>query len=511
MRIVILGSPGSGKKTQASLLAEKYQLTILTVSDLVTHAQAEQSERGEQLRLMLQRGQSPAEEVILELLQDRISQPDMRNGFILDGFPRNLLQALTLDEVLAELSLPIDFVLLFEIETDALMERLVGRRTCRSCGAVYNVYTHPTVVEDVCDLCGGRLHQRADDTEDTVSSRLHVFDHLTGPLLSHYGKQEKVLRVDGEGDRDQVFERTCLTVDDFLSGSPVPEGAAKAEVAETPGAYVRKGDAPETGEATEQQPASSEEEVPAPKPSPGAGKRSAKQPVSKKAAAKKTAPKKAAPKQPDTKKSASKKSAPKKAAGTKSKATTESRGIASQAKGVKKPTTKKKVTKKTAKKAGTAKATKRAVGKKKAAAVRKSSRKQATAKKTTKKKVAKKKVVSKTAVRAAASKKKSPSASKKKVVKKSPVKKASSKRPLTKKKVSKKKETKKAPAKRVGTNKAASKKTPAKKKPASRPANKKLAKKTAGKPTGKKKIAKKTASNKKKATKKGAKSASRRR
>ena len=154
MRIVILGSPGSGKKTQARLLADKYQLTILTVSDLVKHAQAEENERGEQLRLMLQRGQSPAEDVILDLLQDRLKLPDMDRGFILDGFPRNLLQALTLDELLTELGLPIDFVLLYEIETDVLMERLVGRRTCRSCGAEYNIYTQPTAVEDVCDLCG---------------------------------------------------------------------------------------------------------------------------------------------------------------------------------------------------------------------------------------------------------------------------------------------------------------------------------------------------------------------
>ncbi len=220
MRIVILGGPGSGKKTQTGLLAEKYGLTVVAAGELVKQALAEESERGEQLRLQQQAGQSVTDDVVLTLLQERLQQPDLEKGFILDGFPRNLLQALTLDELLLELATPLDFVLLFEIETDVLMERLVGRRICRSCGAVYNIFSQPTAVDDVCDLCGGRLHQRVDDTEETVSSRLHVFDHLTGPLLSHYGKMGKVLRVDGEGEVESVFGRTCEAVDSYLAQRP---------------------------------------------------------------------------------------------------------------------------------------------------------------------------------------------------------------------------------------------------------------------------------------------------
>jgi adenylate kinase len=213
MRIVLLGAPGSGKKTQTSLLADKYRLTVVTSGELVKQASAEECERG----LQQQAGQPLSDDVVLSMLQERIDRGDLSSGFILDGFPRNLLQALTLDEMLDEMGLSLDFVLLFEIQTDALMERLVGRRTCRSCGAVYNVYTQPTVVEDICDLCGGRLHQRADDTEEAVSSRLHVFDHLTAPLLSHYGKQGKVVRVDGEGEVKTVFTRTCQAIDGFLT------------------------------------------------------------------------------------------------------------------------------------------------------------------------------------------------------------------------------------------------------------------------------------------------------
>jgi adenylate kinase len=216
MRIVILGAPGSGKRTQTGLLAEKYGLPLLTTSELVKQAMAEESERGMQLRLLHQEGQPLTDDIILELLQERLLQADLQGGFVLDGFPRNLLQALTLDELLSELGQSLDLVLLIHIETDALMERLVGRRTCRACGAIYNIYTNPAVVEEICDVCGGRLHQRAEYNEETVSSRLHVFDHLTSPLLSHYGKLEKLLRVDGEGEVDEVFARVHKAIEDFL-------------------------------------------------------------------------------------------------------------------------------------------------------------------------------------------------------------------------------------------------------------------------------------------------------
>ncbi len=236
MRIVILGAPGSGKKTQTGLLADHYHLKVLTASELVKQALAEEGERGDLLRLQQQAGQPITDDQVLGFLQQRLAQSDLDNGFILDGFPRNLLQALTLDEVLNEMGIQLDFVLIFEIETDALMERLVGRRTCRSCGAVYNIYTYPTAVEDVCDLCGGRLHQRADDTEETVSSRLHVFDHLTVPLLGHYGKQGKVLRVDGEGEVEAVFSRACEAIERFLAerpAVPAPTAGSAGDAAES--------------------------------------------------------------------------------------------------------------------------------------------------------------------------------------------------------------------------------------------------------------------------------------
>ncbi len=458
MRIVILGGPGSGKKTQTGLLAEKYGLTVVAAGELVKQALAEESERGEQLRLQQQAGQSVTDDVVLTLLQERLQQPDLENGFILDGFPRNLLQALTLDELLVELGTPLDFVLLFEIETDALMERLVGRRTCRSCGAVYNIYTQPTAVDDVCDLCGGRLHQRADDTEETVSSRLHVFDHLTGPLLSHYGKMGKVLRVDGEGEVESVFGRTCEAVESYLAQRP-----AQAVVAEAPASYD-----PQRAEASTvsaKSSAGSAKKAPSEKGKP-AEAATESHPVPKKASSAKAA----------SGKSSSKKSPVKRAAAKPAKPvapTSTSKATASK----QQSSVKKKLAKKSASK--------------KKAAVKKIAAKKAVAKKAQAKKTGKKVVKKVAAKRAAAGKSPvSQRASAKKAVKKQVAKKALAK-PSTSAKA-KAPVSKKRVAKRPAAKKAVKKK-PVIKQPAPKTGSKK---KLTAKPSSAKKSVKKPAANK---------------
>ena len=229
MRIIILGAPGTGKRAQTKRLAEKYGTESLTTGELVRRAMAEPDSYGPQMEMLHAAGQQISDDLLLNLLQERLRRPEMAPGFVLYGFPRNLLQALTLDESLAELSQPLDLVILLHIETDALMERLVERRTCRSCGAQFNIYTHPAVVEGVCDHCGGRLHKRADDNEETVSSRLHVFEHLTHPLLDHYGKQEKLLQVDGEGSAEEVFQRVSQAMDKFLGDRSLETKQKKTE------------------------------------------------------------------------------------------------------------------------------------------------------------------------------------------------------------------------------------------------------------------------------------------
>jgi adenylate kinase len=213
MRIVLLGAPGSGKRTQTMLMVERYGIPSIFTGELLRNALAVQSPLGQQLKQAMEEGRSITEEVVLELIRERLQQADARPGFVLDGFPRNILQAITLDELLYEMSLPIELALLVDIETDVLMERLVGRRTCRSCGTQYNIYSNPTAVEGVCDLCGGRLRHRADDNEETVSNRLHVYDHLVSPLIKHYTRQNKLRRIDGNGQVEEVFARICEAVD----------------------------------------------------------------------------------------------------------------------------------------------------------------------------------------------------------------------------------------------------------------------------------------------------------
>ncbi len=460
MRIIILGAPGTGKRAQTQRLAEKFGIESLTTGELVKRTMTEPDGFGPQVKMLHAAGQQISDDLLLNLLQEYLRRPEMASGFVLNGFPRNLLQALTLDESLDELDQPLDLVILLHIETDALMERLVGRRTCRSCGAQFNIYTHPAVVEGVCDHCGGRLHQRADDNEETVSNRLHVFEHLTHTLLEHYGKQEKLLQVDGEGSAEEVFQRVSQAIDEFLKQRPSETKQVKAEpvvaVAETAPAYDLENSKTETVVPT--QTASQETEP-----------KSAK---SNRVAKKKASPKKAASSAP----AKSKKAAAKKKAVVKS------------AKKTKQKVQKKAAVKK--KSAVTKPGAKSAVAKKKQVKTKVSAKKKVAQKK----KVAKKKVVKKLL-----SKKKKPiTAVKKKVAKKKIA--VSKKKVAAKKKVSAKKKA--VVKKRIATKKASvAKKSAAKKRP-SRPAKKAAKKKVAQAKRPAKKVAKKT--QKKKLVKKAA-------
>jgi adenylate kinase len=178
----------------------------VTTGELLKNAIAQQSQLGMEAKELQDAGRTVTEDIILGLLREHLLNPSLDDGFILDGFPRNLLQALTLDELLYEIGLPLDLVILIDIESDTLMERLVGRRSCTVCGVLYNDYQNPPIVDGVCDICGGRLHQRTDDNEETISNRIHVFDHLIAPLITHYGKRDLLARVDGNGNVESVFK-----------------------------------------------------------------------------------------------------------------------------------------------------------------------------------------------------------------------------------------------------------------------------------------------------------------
>ena len=213
MRIVLLGAPGSGKGTQAKRLEEKYHLPQISTGDMLREAVAAGTALGRQAKVAMDAGQLVSDDIVLGIIHERITRPDARNGFILDGFPRNLPQAEALDVLLGGLGRPLHLALLVSVDVDALIQRLVGRRTCLSCGRMYNVFYAPPHMDGRCDVCGGRLRHRSDDNEETIGNRLRVYETQTLPVLDYYRGQEKLRTVQGVGAVDDVFKAIVRIVD----------------------------------------------------------------------------------------------------------------------------------------------------------------------------------------------------------------------------------------------------------------------------------------------------------
>lgn len=226
MRIVLLGAPGSGKGTQAQRLQAKYGVPQVSSGDLLRDAVARGTELGKQAKSVMDAGQLVSDDIVLGLIRERLSRPDAANGFILDGFPRNIEQANALNALLEELGQPLDAVLLLDVRNETLMKRLAGRRICPKCGTVYNIHSLPEGVS-TCEKDGTELYQRPDDKEEVIGKRLAVYDEQTKPLVEHYSELGLLRKVAGEGELDEVFQRmeaAALT-------KPVP--ASKIKVSRT--------------------------------------------------------------------------------------------------------------------------------------------------------------------------------------------------------------------------------------------------------------------------------------
>jgi adenylate kinase len=206
MRIVLLGAPGSGKGTQAQRLQSKYSVPQVSSGDLLRDAVARGTELGLKAKAVMDAGQLVSDDIVLGLIRDRLSRPDATKGFILDGFPRNIQQADSLNALLEELDQPLDAVLLLDVRRETLMQRLAGRRICPKCGSVYNVHTLPAGTT-TCANDGTELYQRADDKEEVIGKRLEVYEQQTRPLVEHYSKLGLLRAIAGEGELDDVFER----------------------------------------------------------------------------------------------------------------------------------------------------------------------------------------------------------------------------------------------------------------------------------------------------------------
>ena len=207
MKLILIGAPGSGKGTQAKYLTEKYHIPQIATGDLLRATVVAQTPLGRQAKTIMDAGQLVPNDIVIGMIRERIARPDADQGFVLDGFPRNIAQAVALDDILDKLGKPVDAVLQFDVDAEMLIQRMVGRLTCISCGALFNLFTQPPAIDDKCDECGSTLHHRSDDNEDTIERRLNIFESLTQPLSDHY-KQKGILHVvEAHGDVNEVTKR----------------------------------------------------------------------------------------------------------------------------------------------------------------------------------------------------------------------------------------------------------------------------------------------------------------
>ncbi|MER5744668.1 adenylate kinase [Streptomyces sp. NPDC059913] len=208
MRIVLVGPPGAGKGTQAAYLAKNLSIPQISTGDLFRANISQGTDLGKQARAYMDAGQLVPDEVTIGMAKDRMSQPDAENGFLLDGFPRNVGQAEALDAMLKDEGTRLDAVLDLEVPEDEVVKRIAGRRICRNDGShVFHVTYNPPKAEGVCDVCGGDLYQRDDDSEETVRTRLEVYHTQTEPIIDYYRAQNLVVTISALGKVTDVTER----------------------------------------------------------------------------------------------------------------------------------------------------------------------------------------------------------------------------------------------------------------------------------------------------------------
>jgi len=213
MRLVLLGAPGAGKGTQAMKLIDKYGIPQISTGDILRKAVADGTQLGKEAKSYMDKGELVPDSVVIGLVKERLTQDDCKSGYILDGFPRTTPQAEELDKVLSSMNSPLDVALSVDVDTDILMKRLTGRRTCKSCQQMYNVHFTPSQKEGVCDKCSGELFQRDDDKEETIKNRLNVYEKSTAPLIDYYGKKSILKSVEGMGSVDDIFNQICSVIE----------------------------------------------------------------------------------------------------------------------------------------------------------------------------------------------------------------------------------------------------------------------------------------------------------
>lgn len=219
MRLVLLGPPGAGKGTQGDMLVAKLKLPRISTGDMLRAAVKSESALGREAKSFMDRGNLVPDRVVIGLVRERIGEPDCAGGFILDGFPRTVEQAESLEAILKERNHPLDLCVNIRVASKELVKRLSGRRVCKVCNALYHVYFDPPRNENICNKCAGELFQRDDDREDTIQTRLEVYEEQTAPLIRYYRDKGILRDVDGKGSVAQIFDRIVGALDARGQGS----------------------------------------------------------------------------------------------------------------------------------------------------------------------------------------------------------------------------------------------------------------------------------------------------
>lgn len=207
MILILLGPPGAGKGSQASLIVDEFGVDHISTGDIFRSNIKNETELGLKVKDIIARGELVSDELTNELVFDRLSNDSSEKGFMLDGYPRNLNQAKALDKWLEENEKELTGVILIDASEETLISRIAGRRVCKNCGATYHIINHPTKVEGVCDECGSHdIVQRPDDNEETAKDRIEVYNKQTSPLIDYYEESGKLKRFDGNKEIDEVFE-----------------------------------------------------------------------------------------------------------------------------------------------------------------------------------------------------------------------------------------------------------------------------------------------------------------
>lgn len=207
MKLILLGPPGAGKGTQAKMLTEKFLIPQISTGDILRAAVKDGTSMGRKAKEYMDAGGLVPDEVVVGIVRDRLQETDCGNGFILDGFPRTVAQADALQASLQNMGKQLDRVISLEVDTEALVERLTGRRTCKECGRGYHLKFDPPVEPGICVACGGELFQRDDDQEETIRKRLQIYTDQTAPLISYYRAAGVLMELDGMQPIPQVQEK----------------------------------------------------------------------------------------------------------------------------------------------------------------------------------------------------------------------------------------------------------------------------------------------------------------